>query len=162
MDLEYAYTATEEVEEVENYGVNPNSKYYLVTYTTKDGEKGPIKVYSLTTPDLNRSADIKVTFVSLEEDAETSKYTATYKVEGADYFAGYNVTNSASSITGLEKYVYTQKTATFIEVPADGIVKFTFAKNSYKKHVLATAYNKTEAGVSALANNVNVVAIIGA
>ena len=89
MDLEYAYTATEEIEEVENYGVNPNSKYYLVTYTTKDGEKGPIKVYSLTTPDLNRSADIKVTFVSLEEDAETSKYTATYKVEGADYFAGY-------------------------------------------------------------------------
>ena len=159
MDLEYAYTATEEIEEVENYGVNPNSKYYLVTYTTKDGEKGPIKVYSLTTPDLNRSADIKVTFVSLEEDAETSKYTATYKVEGADYFAGYNVTNSASSITGLEKYVYTQKTATFIEVPADGIVKFTFAKNSYKKHVLATAYNKTEAGVSALANNVNVVEI---
>lgn len=159
MDLDYAESTIEEVEGDETWGVNPNSTYYIATFTTKDGEKGPLKVYSLTTPDLTRSADIKVTFQSLEENAETAQYTATYKVEGAKYFAGYNVSYNTTSVAGFEKYVYTQKTATFIEVPADGIVKFTFAKNAYKKHVHATAYNKSEDGAITVANTANVVEI---
>lgn len=159
MDLEYTESTTEEVEGDETWGVDPNSTYYIATFTTKGGEKGPLKVYSLTTPDLTRSADIKVTFQSLEENAETAQYTATYKVEGAKYFAGYNISYNATSVVGFEKYVYTQKTATFIEVPADGIVKFTFAKNAYKKHVHATAYNKSEDGVITVANTANVVEI---
>ena len=157
IEFEYSMPLEGFYEYVEDYGVKPNSKYYLVTYSTKGGEKGLIKTFEFETPALNYSSSINVAFQTLTEDTENNTYTATFKVTGAEYFAGYNQTYAgpdswSPSVEAMEKYIVTQNSyVTTVEVPEDGVVTFTFPKNAYKKHLHATAYNAADGVVSEIA-----------
>ena len=139
---------------VEDYDVNPGSKFYLVTYVVKDGEEGPVQVKELVASDLTYATDINVEFVSLTEDAEAATYTVTFNVTGGANFAGYNISYPGSewspSLPSFEKNVYTQYgyylnyVYNVAEVAEDGVVTVTFAKNANKTHYLATAYNTND------------------
>lgn len=152
IEFEYSYPIEEAYDENVTYNVAPGKRYYIVTYSTKEGEKGPIKTYEVETLGLNYSEDMKVTFISMTEDTEAKTYTAEFKVEGASYFAGLNITDNGNTSGKFEEYIMKQNSVvTVMEVPADGTIKVTFAKNNYKKHYFASAFNKNDEGVTALA-----------
>lgn len=157
IEFEYSRPLDDSYEFEETWNVTPDTKYYVVTYSTKGGEKGLIKTFEFNTPALKYNSNISVTFQTLTEDTENNTYTATFKVTGADFFAGYNLTYAgpdswSPSVPSLEKYVVNQNSSvTFIEVPEDGIVTFTFTKSSYKKHLHATAYTTIDGEVNELA-----------
>lgn len=157
MYLGYSYPISEAEEINENYGIEPGSTHYVVTYSVKNGEEGPVCVTEITAPELPKSDAIKVSFVSLTTDTENNKYIATYTVEGAAYFAGYNISYPGSSwspsLPAFEKNVYKQSSTGFtkVEVPADGKITVEFDINSRKTHYLASAFNLADDAVSAMA-----------
>lgn len=138
-----------ETEILSKKNIKPGQTFVLATVAIgADGKYGDVVAETFSTPEVPYDGNIKVEFVSITENGNT--YEVVFNVTGADYVAGYNITDSGNfNDTFINNVLSLSKNCQHAAV-TDGKATLTFTKSTYKKDYFFAGYKVKDNLVTAI------------